>query len=239
MIIGLAGNLNTGKDTVAKMLPRFRPIAFAKALKDIAGKLFDIPNDVLWGPSHFRDIPIESSWSDLYWMSAKRRLGDETLRARIREVFTDKHYAEALRNLQGMVEDRFDTELGSTVAPRHLLQQIGTEWGRAINPRVWLETVGRTIAERPQDNWVITDTRFFNEAKYAETELDGYVIWIDASERVKSEKTHASEPTREDLEPHVFATLDNNKSLTELGENVSRLLRVLWSQRQHPESKKI
>jgi hypothetical protein len=52
------------------------------------------------------------------------------------------------------------------ITPRHLMQTIGTEWGRAmIHPEIWLRRVQSAILTAPDEDWVIADVRFPNEAE--------------------------------------------------------------------------
>lgn len=55
-IVGIVGKMNTGKDTAADIfkLNGFVHIAFADPLKVVVHELFDIPEEVLWGPSQNR-----------------------------------------------------------------------------------------------------------------------------------------------------------------------------------------
>lgn len=66
-----------------------------------------------------------------------------------------------------------DARFGAT--PRVLMQTLGTEWGRSLNPDCWLN-VWRS--QLPLDGWVLVpDVRFDNEAD-AIRELGGQIIHI-------------------------------------------------------------
>ena len=57
LIIGICGNIGTGKDTVADYFVEsygFKKMAMADPLKHFIKDLFGIPEDVLWGPSENR-----------------------------------------------------------------------------------------------------------------------------------------------------------------------------------------
>lgn len=52
------------------------------------------------------------------------------------------------------------------ITPRHLMQTVGTEWGRSmIHPEIWLRRVQSAILTAPDVDWVIADVRFPNEAE--------------------------------------------------------------------------
>jgi len=57
-VLGIAGKKGSGKDTLADYFVReaqFNKVAYADTLKHMVNWLFDIPLDVLWGPSEKRD----------------------------------------------------------------------------------------------------------------------------------------------------------------------------------------
>jgi hypothetical protein len=122
-IIGLAGRAGSGKDTVANILVRdhgFIKIAFADALKRVCRDVFAFTEEQLWGPSEARNAPD----------------------------FRYPRGAEEYREAYAREKDR-DPELAAGYAregwltPRHALQQLGTEWGRACYPNVWVDLVMR------------------------------------------------------------------------------------------------
>jgi hypothetical protein len=49
------------------------------------------------------------------------------------------------------------------LTPRRALQTLGTEWGRALHPDVWIEQALR-VMRGSRDCFVIPDVRFANEA---------------------------------------------------------------------------
>lgn len=83
-----------------------------------------------------------------------------------------------------------DARFGAT--PRVLMQTLGTEWGRSLNPDCWLN-VWRS--QLPHDGWVLVpDVRFDNEAEIIR-ELGGIVIHIQRKPTAEmlAVPTHASE----------------------------------------------
>lgn len=47
---------------------------------------------------------------------------------------------------------------------REAAQRLGTEFGRFLDPDIWVKLVGKQLLEDPSRNWVISDVRFENEA---------------------------------------------------------------------------
>lgn len=124
-IIGITGYAGSGKDTVANILCKehgFVKVAFADPLKRICKDVFDFTDEQLWGPSEMRNGP------DLRYM-------------------VSPEYAEAAER-----EKERDPELSASYAkqgyltPRHALQQLGTEWGRACYRDVWVNYALRIAA---------------------------------------------------------------------------------------------
>lgn len=80
-------------------------------------------------------------------------------------------------------------EIGKSA--RHLMQTLGTEWGRHhINNDLWVMAARKSL-ERCEDNLIVfDDVRFENEATMIR-ELGGLIIHIDRGDMVTDE--HASE----------------------------------------------
>jgi hypothetical protein len=109
------------------------------------------------------------------------------------------------------------------VTPRHMMQTLGTEWGRnLIGQDVWVEAWKRSLYRRYSNaNIVVDDVRFLNEVA-AVRALGGKVVNLNGSPPLNDiTNRHASESQdlpfdlvvyREDLTPkqlttHVLACL--------------------------------
>lgn len=104
-------------------------------------------------------------------------------------------------------------EIGASY--RQMAQQLGTEWGRAINPDFWLKIAAAKIAmyrgfESP--GIVISDCRFPNEAQWIKDQ--GGVIWHILRPGVDPVRAHASEALIKDL-PYDYV-IDNRGSIDDL-----------------------
>jgi hypothetical protein len=127
---------------------------------------------------------------------------------------------------------------GDYLTPRIAFQKLGTEWGRACYPNVWVDYGMRRAREAldpkltrrghpgPASLVVFTDVRFVNEAK-AITE-EGGEVWRIVRGMDRSTDTHPSET--EMLSPQmdrcVVHEVNNNTRLTlpELRGKVAALL---------------
>ncbi len=98
------------------------------------------------------------------------------------------------------------------VSPRHMMQTLGTEWGREmINPNIWVTMAHQRVLHSGA-GMVIPDVRFDSEAEWVRR-AGGQIIHLRRSDAPKI-KEHASEAGvtihTEDL------VLTNNGSLEDL-----------------------
>jgi hypothetical protein len=76
------------------------------------------------------------------------------------------------------------------VSVRHLLQTLGTEWGRTcVSPDVWLRCWTASAAQHPRV--VVDDVRFTNEAELIRSM--GGQVWLVVRPGVADSTGHASE----------------------------------------------
>jgi len=246
-MIAVAGPKGSGKDTVARMVcgfeerPEFVRVAFADELKRLCRVIFPVPEAVLWGPSERRDAPQRFpllARSDVHFRA--------DLVAKAVHVLVRGHrtIAEVETALAGFINRAFDklTAEGA-LTPRYLLQQFGTEFGRALYEHIWIdrvaqitehladnnieyeETVGTTYRTTPRAydylGVVVSDCRFPNEALRVR-ELGGEVWWIDDAKRNDRTKPpeHASEPTWESFKDVATHVIDNNGDRNVLQDQV-------------------
>ncbi len=86
------------------------------------------------------------------------------------------------------------------LTPRRALQQLGTEWGRAMHPDLWVRSLlfawmRNRVERRESEFWVVPDVRFKNELQLIRD--SGGVVWKiirpDGAEIVGEAGTHESE----------------------------------------------
>ena len=108
-------------------------------------------------------------------------------------------------------------ELG--VSARHMLQTLGTEWGRAcIHPDFWVK-IARAKAERIMDDGgsvVVDDVRFRNEAAMI-CELGGE-LWRIERPGVSYDGSHESEGSLESIIPD--RVIINDGTIDQLKEKI-------------------
>lgn len=111
-------------------------------------------------------------------------------------------------------------ELGVTV--RHLLQTLGTEWGRAcVHPDVWLRCWEVQASALLADGLsvVVDDVRFTNEAQLVE-QLGGE-MWLIHRPGAQPGPSHASEGGLDDW--NFAQRLDNNGTVLDLHMSIEAL----------------
>ena len=179
-IIGLCGHARSGKDTIGDYLRDkhdFITMSFAYPLKAIVDYIID-PDAIVEG----LDDLIDS-----YYINYKKGLC-------LKKDFTE---------WKELVNDR-NVSLDSDKADkRFLLQIIGTEYMRAYNSSIWVDSLNYRIMTlinpKKQLNIAVTDVRFINEADWIHS-LDGIII----------------RTIRDNNQPHINLLLTTHKSEIEL-----------------------
>jgi hypothetical protein len=139
VIIGISGRAGSGKDTAADFLVDhgFVKVALADEMKRTCRRVFGFSIEQLWGPSEKRNEP-------------------------------DKRYPRQHGPFVGFTLDtcaccgvqpylEVDSKSYSEcyLTPRFALQQLGSEWGRACYPNVWVEYV-LGVASKVEEGGYVT-----------------------------------------------------------------------------------
>lgn len=85
---------------------------------------------------------------------------------------------------------------GFNFSLRKAMQTLGTEWGRNLDPEIWVKLAEQQLAKldalkEPPIGMVISDVRFENEANWVRE--NGGEVWHIERPGVQSVETHASE----------------------------------------------
>ncbi len=135
-------------------------------------------------------------------IAGAKRSGKTTLATRLAAVFQLEH-ASFAAPIRDFVARFFEITLDGLeaakeepiawldgVTPRHMMQTLGTEWGRTlVHPELWIRRVMRLASVR--GGAVVSDVRFPNEAE-AIRGLGGIVIRVNR-DGCGSADAHASE----------------------------------------------
>lgn len=254
MIIGINGYINSGKDTVGKIIQYLVTLdkikdpeimksfekqgynlnytvasgieikKFAGKLKQIASFLTGIPTEK-FEDQEFKKTTLGKEWNYL------------------------KQVAENEIDEEGNCHDYYDKR---PMTVREFLQRLGTEGLRmGLHENVWVnalfadyKAIPTSVTSHtgihswieknaPYPNWIITDVRFPNEAQ-AIKERDGVIIRVnrgfdnlqigDNQIRIQIDPT-TLHPSETSLDDWKFDyTIDNNGTIDELQKNVRKLL---------------
>jgi len=118
--------------------------------------------------------------------------------------------------IDGPMKNAVVPDIGAT--PRHMLQTLGTEWGREhIDKNLWANI---TLAKAQQTDGpvVIDDCRFPNEAKLID-EFDGMVVRIDRG--ISHDDSHESERHIEKID--ADRRVQNDGTIRDLREKILML----------------
>jgi hypothetical protein len=186
-IIGITGKAGSGKDTVADILVRkhgFVKVALADPMKEFCARLFDFSVNQLWGPSEARNAP------DLRYLREHTWVDDVPGCQKV--CACCGHYQ--------------DNAPRCYLTPRYALQQLGSEWGRAMFQDVWLDAALHDAAcfSTGDRGVVIPDVRFDNEL--AGIRREGGRIWHRPGEGSLKETpaaAHASETAKLDCDAQI------------------------------------
>lgn len=170
----------------------------------------------------------------LIGLTAPARSGKDTVADyMVREHGFVKHsFAAPIRELAARILGISLEELEATkeqpvgwlggITPRRMMQTVGTEWGRNIDPALWIKSALRRA--QADMAWgrsvVICDVRFDNEAVALRSM--GGKVWRIERPAAGTASTHASEtPIDSNM---VDATVSNSSTIHEMTELVRHML---------------
>lgn len=115
----------------------------------------------------------------------------------------------------GHLKEVIDPEWG--FSPRQTYQICGTEFGRALNPDIWVMVAKKRLATG--NNWIIPDVRFENESTFIRKY--GLVIHIVREDAIKV-NNHVSE-SGIDIKLHD-EVITNNDTIEDLYSSIDYMM---------------
>ncbi len=222
-MLGLLGPAGSGKDLTADWFVEkgFVKVAFADPMKRFVQRAFGFNDFALWGSSEERNRLV--SVSEAWWFDVIGAFGTAS-----RELVQDV-LDEGLRTTGYMKLHDWLTQLRKDyreqISARVILQTLGTEWGREVDPTMWVKYAHKVAAEvhngygysqfnglgdklpRPHVGVVIPDHRFANEVE-ATKQAGGYVLRLkrlsQSGEETVGVAGHKSEAEMKTLPDEAF-----------------------------------
>lgn len=172
MIVGISGKIDSGKSTLAKRLIAFDFIKFSFAdwMKHYCAGVYDVPVEWMY------DQDQKESTSRQYKISALAR----DLRSLERMGYSDATCRALILQLENTLNRPYFVSL------REMLQFVGTEYFRALDPNFHVKRTVETLD--PNKNYVCDDMRFPNE--------------VDALRRVNAKLFRVNRPTHSNTGNH-------------------------------------
>lgn len=190
-VVGLTGYATVGKSTVAGILEQhgFVRFAFADGVREMALAIDPIVSS--WA--------VLPTWDELHEANDPWDLDLKTMTAPLSEVVSEFGWTEAKK----------DAEV------RRILQVVGTEVGRSIDPQVWVNKLAAKVYQSRAKLIVVDDVRFPNEANWIRHVAGGKVIRLHR-EGIEPANGHASETEidRIDVDHHVHTGGGADPALT-------------------------
>lgn len=227
-VLGLLGPAGSGKDLVADWFQEnnFVKVAFADPMKRFAKEAFNLSTKQLWGPSEERnrEFVVDDAW----WFEVIGHFGKASEEI-VNQVLNQGNRVTGYLKLHDWFT-QLRKDYQEKISARIILQTLGTEWGRAVDPAMWtnyayetiraiesgqktytqvagLRTRHPTMDNRTWVGAIIPDHRFENEVKGTQ-EQGGYVMRLRRLAHEKKESVgvagHRSEAEQKTLPDELF-----------------------------------
>lgn len=217
MIIGISGYSGSGKDTAGIIIQYLK-----------AGTKFPLKAVIKKPDIHEWWLEERSGWEVKKWAGKLKTIASILTGIPV-EKFEDQEFKKSLLGPEwGTVTDIplnsipvfADIQFNALMSVRELLQKIGTDALRdRLHQDVWVNAL--MVDYNTDLNWIITDTRFPNEAE-AIKKAGGIIIRIERP-GVKPVNPHPSETSLENWKfDHV---INNDGSLTDLTKKIKKVLK--------------
>jgi hypothetical protein len=170
----ICGNAGSGKDTLASYMVKrgkqlgqnIGTIAQAAPLKDFGKTVFGFSDEQLYGPSQCRNGHDPRYDTDTAWNVAYGRM---VANPQFATLFCTGALLISETEMRAKLSDWFTyycSKFKGCVTPRNMLQQLGTEFGRALGEDIWSNIAIATAMKMLKNDCsmvIITDGRFRNE----------------------------------------------------------------------------
>lgn len=141
----------------------------------------------------------------------------DPMRVMVRALFEFTHIPAAYATNRDLKETAIP---GLGTSYRHIMQTMGTEWGRVTIPGIWIRLARARLQDMADDtfgplNIVISDVRFADEAAWVKA--NGGTIWRVVRPSAEPVRAHISEAGADTIAPdaciHNTGTLDDLRAV--------------------------
>jgi hypothetical protein len=216
MLVGIAGCLQSGKDTVAKLWQK----VYIKKLRD-EGKIVDmdmIDYRVRYG--NFNNLNTLSQWKNKKFAYKLKQIVALIFNCNVEDLEN-----EEFKNSR-TPDDLTPISASGKITYRQALQLIGTDIFRnQYHPDIWVNILLNEYDDK-NENWIISDCRFHNEMD-AIKKKGGLIIKVirGTEHEIDLSKVHASE-----IEMYTYKDYDykieNNGTIQELETVIENIMRI-------------
>lgn len=206
MLIGISGKKQCGKDTVGKIIRALVEYSrYAKSFENI--DIHELVKTYIVKGNRTMDDTAD----------VRLHLFAEPLKRALGAIFHYGWEAFQLEEIKAKISP-ISKPTGGFYTFRELLQLFGTEVGRVISQNVWVDVLFQDYT--PNEDWVITDVRFPNEAE-AVKNRDGILIRVNRS--IDFTDNHVSEVALDSYSGFDYI-INNDGDLDILINNVADIL---------------
>lgn len=121
--------------------------------------------------------------------------------------------------IEGDLKDKPLCELNG-LSPRLLMQTLGTDWGRELDPDIWIYTLMSSIDNIKEDIVIIPDVRFLNEAKFVRN--SGMLVHINRDDTPEVNKHVSEEGFKIENEDYVINNIGTM-------EDFNNMFNLFWN----------
>lgn len=167
------------------------------------------------GKDTFADILLETLNKNDQHDYVKVHYSDD-LKSRVMNDF-NMTWEQTYGALKEVPDERYPKKDGGYWTPREILQHMGTEGFRHIEPTFWVRTLFERIGNMENQNVIITDCRFPDEVD-AVIEHGGVHIRVERKDKdYATNLQHASETSLDGEDIIIHFTVVNDGTIEELG----------------------
>ena len=142
-------------------------------------------------------------------------------------------FAEGLKTMLASVgfqeptrENKEKQITGFAFSYRKAAQALGTEWGREVDPDIWVKLLEKKLLALGEGNFVISDVRFKNEVRLVQ-KLGGQIFEIQGRQvDLGGRSKHASETGL--AEKDIDLVIQNDGSIEQLKRKLRSVL--VWDE---------